>query len=110
MWEFECEREYLPSIGQAFGFRIGRITVAGYGEGPLGFVEIDERGPMYAAGFRAGDIPLAGVDVAGMMEFCGLLRGASDQEARIVVTTSEHWPVPEPQRRELVVPRPPKRR
>lgn len=107
--EYQCEHEYLPSLGADLGFRTGRIPVRDYPEGPLGIVQIDPRGPMYAAGFRAGDIPS---DFhGGTMAFCGAFRGAAlGQDERIVVTTAEYWPALEPQRRELVVPRPPKPR
>ena len=108
--QFECEQEYLPSVGRALGFRIGEIVVPRYPQVKLlGFVEVDERGPMYAAGFRKGDIPIGGVDVSGTTRLCDILGSNIDWYSRIVVTTSAHWPGPEPNQRELVVPKPPKR-
>ena len=108
--EFECEQQYLPSVGPALGFCIGEIPVPSYPELKLlGFVAVDEPGPMYVAGFRAGDIPIGGVDVSGTMRLCDILRSNIEWYSRIVVTTSAHWPGPEPNRRELVVPKPPKR-
>jgi hypothetical protein len=102
--EYQCELEYLPARGADLGFRTGRIPVRDYAEGPVGIVHIDPRGPMYAAGFRVGDIPLA--HHGGMMEFCGALIGAAHgREERIYVTTADHWPTTEPQPRELLIPR-----
>jgi hypothetical protein len=107
--EYRCEHEYLPSLSADLGFRTGRIPVRDYPEEPLGIVQVDQSGPMYAAGFRAGDIPLD--HHGGMMAFCGAFQGAAlGEETRIVVTTAEYWPAPEPLSRELTVPTPPKRR
>jgi hypothetical protein len=107
--QFKCEQEYLPSVGRALGFRIGEIVVPRYPQVKLlGFVEVDERGPMYAAGFREGDIPIGGVDVSGTTRLCDILRSNIEWYSRIIVTTSAHWPGPEPNQRELLVPKPPK--
>jgi hypothetical protein len=101
--EYRCEHQYLPSVGADLGFRPGRIPVRDWPEGPVGIIEIDPDGPMYAAGFRAGDIPLD--HHGGMMAFCGALQSAAlGQGAQIVMTTSAFWPGPEPRRRELTVP------
>ena len=108
--DYYCEQEYLPSIGSQLGFKIGRIPVRDWPEGVLAFIQIDDRGPMQRAGFRAGDIPM-GVHEGGMVTFCGALeRAARGWDARIFVTTSVHWPGTEPQPRELVVPKPPTRK
>jgi hypothetical protein len=108
MVEHHCEHEYLPALGAALGFRTGRIPVRDYPEGPLGIIQVDPHGPMYATGFRTGDIPLD--HHGGMMAFCGAFQGAAfGQDARIVVTTVEYWPGSEPTPRELVVPKPPER-
>jgi hypothetical protein len=104
--EYQCEHKHLPSFGPNLGFRTGRIPVRDYSEGPLGIVQIDPRGPMYAAGFRVGDIPLD--HHGGMMAFCGALIGAAHgREERILVTTADYWPGAEPRPRELLIPRRP---
>lgn len=105
--EYYCQHEYIPSMGAVLGFRAGPIPVSGDWEGPLGLVSVDEAGPMYAAGFRVGDIPLE--YHGGMMAFCGALQYAeSGGDARIVVTTSDEWPAAGLKSRELLVPSPPK--
>jgi hypothetical protein len=106
--EYRCEHEYLPSFGADLGLRIGAVPVPNDPERPVGIGQIDSHGPMYAAGFRSGDIPLA--HHGGMMDLCGaLLSAGQGAEARVMVTTAEYWPAPEPKPRELVVPIPPSR-
>jgi hypothetical protein len=59
---------------------------------------------------NAGDIPM-GVHEDGMAAFCGALESAAREwDARIFVTPSVHSPSTEPQVRELVVPKPRKRK
>ena len=108
--DFQCEHEYLPSIAADLGLQIGKIPVRDWPEGLPGFVKVDPRGPMYGAGFRAGDIPM-GRHESGMVAFCGALDWADrGLDSRIFVTTAEHWPATEPQARQLAVPKPPKRK
>ena len=102
--EYRCEHETIPSLGADLGFRSGKIPVRNWQEGLLGIVQIDPLGPMYAAGFRAGDIPLA--HHGGMMAFCGALIGANHgREERLYVTTADYWPSTEPRPRELLIPK-----
>lgn len=94
----------LPPYEDAFGFRGGQITVRDVRGEALelyGLASVDPAGPLGAAGFRSGDVPVA--HHGGADAFAWALRRSECGEATtITVVHATAWA--EMQRRQLTVP------
>jgi hypothetical protein len=94
----------LPAYEQEFGFTGARVTVQDHRGESLtlyGLITVDPEGPLGAAGFRAGDVPVA--YHGGAEEFAWALRRSKCGEATTVaVVQADAWA--QHQLRRLTVP------
>jgi len=83
-WLEDCEKTFLPSVQQKYGFKGGPMSRPNDNSLYYGFQEIDPGGPFAKAGFRRGDIPVD--HHGGFRDFCGAMHVAEDGgEGRVTV-------------------------
>lgn len=82
---YDCEHRYLPSIEARFGFKGGRVALAGSDRAEYALVDVNPLGQLGRAHFRSGDVPIS--RDGGLADFCGAMRyveGGDEQRVTVI--------------------------